>query len=291
MTHYNLVVANDGTSTVTIVSQGQLTTIDDTHPAFSRIVDAVVAGDDPTEFLTFSLADEDGFGEDEDGDVVWGEEPVGDPLVQAHARYVAEGRNTANFSRFMDRLSKNPSRHSRQALWDWLNHQGLNVDTDGYLIGFKGVYSTDEDGLYVSGSSGTASVDGVEFENQQIPQRVGSVVEMPRTEVMDDPTQACSYGLHVGTWSYASGFGPITLEVRIDPADVVSVPNHDTSWKIRCCKYKVLAVHEPDRGNDLTAYEPEATYDPEHLAETLSPLVPSSFLERMRARLGRKAQA
>lgn len=290
MTKFNIAIDDSGASTVTMVSQGQITTIDDSHPFFGRIVDALVEGGDPTDWLDFSasVTDLDGFNDEGDG-ISWGDgEPVGEPLTVTYTRYVVEGRDTSNLPRFMERLAKNPSAHARKTLWEWLGVQGLNIDTEGYIIGYKGVQRLDEDGYaFESSSSGRATVDGDE-KIGQIPQNVGSVVEMPRTEVMDDPNSNCAEGLHVGTYDYATGFGPVTLEVRVDPADVVSVPTGCAGWKIRCCKYKVLAVHNPDAGDDLTAYEPEATQGPDHVSETLAPLVPVHFLDRLRSRLGRK---
>jgi hypothetical protein len=67
------------------------------------------------------------------------------------------------------------------------------------------------------------------------------VVRMARHEVQDDPYNSCSTGLHVGTFNYARGFGDTRIRVRINPADVVSVPHDGAGEKIRVC---VLRVEE-----------------------------------------------
>jgi hypothetical protein len=75
--------------------------------------------------------------------------------------------------------------------------------------------------------------------------------------VDDDSSKDCSYGLHVGTYEYASMFAPVLTEVKFDPADIVSVPDYDTN-KVRVCRYTVIAIHMPEVEDDLAKYEPES---------------------------------
>ena len=68
---------------------------------------------------------------------------------------------------------------------------------------------------------------------------------MPRKQVDDSVDIGCSFGLHAGTYEYASNFGNgVTLTVRIDPANVVSVPRDCEYQKIRCSEYTVIATAE-----------------------------------------------
>ena len=92
-------------------------------------------------------------------------------------------------------------------------------------------------------SSGTASVNGVE-QTGTIRNNIGDVVTMPRNAVEDDPKVACHVGLHVGSFSYANGFGRHLLTVKVDPADVVSVPEDHGNQKMRVCAYTVVEVNE-----------------------------------------------
>jgi hypothetical protein len=123
------------------------------------------------------------------------------------------------------------------------------------IVGYKGVKKqqaptdpdlgyTNEVNEYLSIFTGNAIVDG-ERVSGHVPNKIGSLVEMPRNEVTFDPAVGCSYGLHVGTWDYANNFGRGgVLEVHVNPRDVVSVPT-DSSWaKMRVCRYRVVGVTE-----------------------------------------------
>lgn len=279
---YNIAYNEDGQSVITLFSKGEVITIDGGHPNHDRIAHALLNGEDPVRFLSIAQAIIDM----DERVVILGNtvhfdgEPIHNTLARTILRYTTEGRDTTGLVKFMERLAENPSARGREVIFEWVADRDLTIMEDGRFVGWKGV---GED--FRSQSSGTAYVDGVKYENQRIPNKVGSVVSMPRTEVMDDPNQDCHVGLHIGTHQYAKGFGSTLLEVAIDPADVVSVPARDTSWKIRCCQYEVLAIHESEQATFDTEYEAEAEFDAEvDLDEALETVVPGGFLARMRAR-------
>jgi hypothetical protein len=234
-------------------------------------------------------------------------DPVYNGLATTIQRYHAEGRDATNLVRFMERLSLNPSANSREQLFRWTNAQNLTIDADGFIIGYKGVSDrpsdedyTDEDGTplfpldqypFLSASGGHGIVDGIEI-NGRLPMGVGVTVEMPRREVNDNPNEGCSTGLHVGDYNYAVGYARAgaLLEVKFDPADVVSVPADCNFAKLRCCKYTGVAIHDVDLGDDLTDHEPEATWDNDAAWDEFATVIPQSFAARLRERLriGRK---
>jgi hypothetical protein len=109
---------------------------------------------------------------------------------------------------------------------------------------------------------------------------------MNRDEVQDDPGKACSTGLHVGTKSFAKDFGAVVIEVKIDPADVVSVPHESGGQKLRCAKYEVARVSVED-SYGLRHYEPAGTFTPEAAGESLVAAgVPVSFVSRLLSKVG-----
>jgi hypothetical protein len=68
---------------------------------------------------------------------------------------------------------------------------------------------------------------------------------MERRFVNDDFANACSGGLHVGSLEYAlgwAGVGGRVVIVSVDPADVVTVPTHETT-KLRVCSYTVVGEY------------------------------------------------
>jgi hypothetical protein len=62
--------------------------------------------------------------------------------------------------------------------------------------------------------------------------------------VDDNPENGCSYGFHAGSIDYAGNFGGSdrrVVIVKINPEDVVSVPNDCECQKLRTAKYEVVA--------------------------------------------------
>lgn len=142
--------------------------------------------------------------------------------------------------RFMENLAANPQTHSREMLFDWIGERDFTITDEGYLVAYKGV--AEADGEWVSVHRGPAIVDGQPV-NGAVPNRVGSVVEIGRSEVAFDPGVGCSTGLHVGTFDYAKGWAQgALLRVIVNPRDVVSVPTDCEAQKMRVCRYKVAAV-------------------------------------------------
>jgi hypothetical protein len=145
--------------------------------------------------------------------------------------------------KFIEALSTNPNQESVDQLYTWLKSAGLVIDTDGMIVGYKGVQGRgSQSDPYRSVNSGKAIVNG-EVRIGNIPNGPGDVVEMPRSEVEFDPSVGCSQGLHVGSYAYASGWARgALLEVRVNPRDVVSVPTDCNAEKLRCCRYTVVDV-------------------------------------------------
>lgn len=144
-------------------------------------------------------------------------------------------------SKFLENAMENPGgEESVESLWSWMRGRNFTITDDGCFVAYKGV-RTLGDGTMVSVHSGTASVNGVVHKNQQIPNKIGAVITMDRSDVNADRSHGCSHGLHAGTWEYAKSFAPTTLAVKIDPRDVVSVPGDHAFAKLRVSKYVVMS--------------------------------------------------
>lgn len=142
---------------------------------------------------------------------------------------------------FLEKVQDNPNEHSREQLYDWLQAEDFSITSYGDIVGYKGV-ARDADNTLLSVRAGMAIVNG-ETITGQIPNAIGSVVEMPRSAVAHDPSESCSTGLHVGTFDYAHNWASgAMLKVAVNPRDVVSVPTDAGGKKIRVCRYRVVDV-------------------------------------------------
>lgn len=243
---YQITQDANGVQTLTFVgNDGQMRSVNSGVPNYKDTVNAVLNDDLdlatevslPLNAVVARLGDS-GFGHD-GANVTWlGRilSPKATDILLSFARK-SQDRLPA-LGKFFDRLNKNPSKHSVDQLFDWVNDVGLTIDDEGFILAHKGI----RDGASVR--SGTAVVNGIEY-NGRIPNPVGAIVEMPRNAVADAPEHTCSHGLHVGSLRYASSWAPTLITVRIDPADVVSVPNDGE--KMRVSKYTVVEVNETKR--------------------------------------------
>lgn len=195
---------------------------------------------------------------------VLGEDPENEDRIRAMVR-------------FLIRAKENPSMPDADKLYRWIFSEKLTLTPDGHFLGYKSVaknpssggkdiklpngdveredyaYTMHDGDIYWSHFNGGGITNGVEFPGQ-VPQWVGAVVEMPRDKVDDRGHVECSVGLHVGTYGYASqfyaGHNSQLLLVKVDPKDVVSVPDYDFT-KLRACRYTVVGEIEDILDVDL----------------------------------------
>lgn len=266
VSHTQTVDHGDRHESVAIFYNGILKQAADTHPNFSRIVEGYQEGMDPDDLIELFDVEatvRDAFAKLSDrvtvehGEVLMDGKPCEPVISRQILRLLDEGAPVEPLVKFMERLDANPSQHSRAQAFAWFNNHDFPIDDDGGVIAYKGVAGNATDG-YVSCASGQAWVNGVEH-NGQIPNAVGDIVTMPRSEVADNPAASCSVGLHVGTYAYAQSYARgAMLEVKVDPADVVSVPHDAAGEKIRVCKYEVL---------DIVTFENTNAYSGTEVAE------------------------
>ena len=165
---------------------------------------------------------------------------------------------------FFEKVMQNPSEHSRDNLYDWIDAQqqaegGFSITRNGNIVGYKGV--RENDGEYSSVNTGRAIVNG-EVQNGHISNSIGAVVEMPRSEVQFDPGIGCDVGLHIGTYNYAEGWAEgALLEVHVNPRDVVSVPTDCGAAKMRTCRYLVVDIIDAPHTKAVVRDYDGDTYD------------------------------
>jgi hypothetical protein len=191
-------------------------------------------------------------------------DPINNALSAQILRFLDEGvEDWKPLVAFFEKVQANPVDHSREQLFKFLDSNGMVISLaeDGDIVAYKGMRKhTDDEGkiYYQPTHHGHVIIDGVDFARSNDPearQYDGSVVEMPRSEVRHDPHQHCSVGLHIATFSFAKSYGDAIVEVRVNPRDVVSVPN-DSSQKVRACRYRIVGpVKAPHKSAVVPADE------------------------------------
>jgi hypothetical protein len=158
-------------------------------------------------------------------------------LEQKVLSIMADGLPLDHFAKFWERLQNNPSATSINELVDFLSYKELPITEDGFFIAYKGV---DDAYWSVKGNTSTKVLQGTVNSSGQIYNAIGSVIEVPRRGVDDNRANECSFGLHVGSLDYARSWSSRVVVVKVDPADVVSVPKDCSCQKCRVSKYEVL---------------------------------------------------
>ena len=275
--HFNIIKADEGSVITCYVPGNKPLVADDTHPNFDRIVEGALA-DDPSVIKLFDVAATaaEYFEPLSDrvsvkGGVVYLDgDPVDDVLTKQIVRFLDEGEEDfMPLVNFFENVQANPNEHSREQLFKWLDNRDFSINEDGMIVGYKGV-EDQGDGIFVSVHAGKAMVDGKVITGR-IPNPIGGIIEMPRSEVHHDPTNGCSSGLHVADFDFASGWGNTVLEVEVNPRDVVSVPTEDNTFaKVRCCRYKVIGISDRPHDSALRRFDPVVPWYEEGDSEELT---------------------
>lgn len=181
-----------------------------------------------TAVSTFS----EGAVEIKNGKVFYGGDEVHGAISKRILEFMSKGLPFQPLVNFLNNLMENPSMQSQTELYDFLEHQYLPITEDGFFLAYKAVRSD-----YMDKYAG-------KFRNQ-----VGDVCEMKRAKVDDNRGVGCSQGLHAGALNYVAGYGSVDagdkiVIVKINPKDVVSVPNDCNCEKLRTCRYEVVGEYQ-----------------------------------------------
>ena len=161
------------------------------------------------------------------------------PLAQKVFSLIQQNVPVTLLEKFWENLKQNPSYNSVRELYDFLSYKELPITEDGCFLAYRGLH----DNFYsVSGNLKTKVLQGTVNSKGQIYNGVGEHIEVQRNCVDDDRNNHCRPGLHVGSLDYARGWarGKVVV-VKVNPKDVVSVPNDCQCQKLRCCAYTVVS--------------------------------------------------
>jgi hypothetical protein len=229
---------------VVVVIDNKPHTISKTHITYQKVVDAIKAGDweavkntiDPQKVVV-------NYGQGNvavQGDkLFWKGEEMHGTIVTRMIAMLQEGFSIEPLVLFMENLMGNPSFRAVNELYGFLEKNNLPITPDGHFLAYKKVREN-----YKDVHSGT-------FDNS-----VGKVCEMERNKVNDNKEQTCSTGLHFCSEGYLGHFGGERVMIlKINPADVVSIPTDYNNSKGRCCRYEVIGEvgHNPNDKEEFTS--------------------------------------
>ena len=183
-------------------------------------------------------------------EVTFEDERLPSALANKVRSIAREGLPLKLFVNFWKNLQANPSANSVRQLYDFLSYRELPITEDGCFIAYKGVQ---RNGYSCHGNTRTKVLQGIVDDSGKIENNIGDTIEVLRRDVDDNRGNGCSYGLHVGSLEYAESFSQgKLLIVKINPADVVSVPQDCSCQKCRVSKYQILDAYETEITNAVT---------------------------------------
>jgi len=223
---------------VVVVIDNKPHTISKTHITYQKVVDAIKANDwetvkDTIEPKKVVLEYGKGNVEVQGEQLFWKGKAFHNALATRMIQMLQDGFPVEPLVNFMENLMKNPSYRSVNELYGFLEKNNLPITSDGHFLAYKKVRKDYKD-------CHTGTMDN----------SIGQVVEMERHSVDDNANNTCSSGLHFCSKEYLNSFGgDRTVIVKINPADVVSIPTDYDFSKGRACRYEVigeLGVHPDD---------------------------------------------
>jgi DNA-binding XRE family transcriptional regulator len=161
----------------------------------------------------------------EDGVVMYDGMPVHNVVSDRILSMLAEGWNIDPMISFLQNLMSNPWKQAIDELYLFMEANQLPITTDGHFLAYKVVTNDFKDKQTRS------------FDNS-----VGAVLDMLRDDCDSDRNRTCSTGFHFCGFSYLSHFGSADdniMIVKVNPADVTSIPSDYRNAKGRACHYSI----------------------------------------------------
>lgn len=230
-----IIALNDGVVNAVVEIDGcnKSITVDKTHSNYDGLMECLETGD-AEEFMrlydlkeaVFQYSGE--YLEVDGSSVKLNGESVPQVFLQTVLDMISNAINPVYMENFIKNLLDNPSKLTITHLYDFMQHGSMPITEDGCFLAYKGVNENFTD-VY------TGTIDNTP----------GSIIpRMKRAEVDDDRNVGCSYGYHAGSLEYAKGWarGKVVI-VKINPKDVVSVPEDCNFQKLRCSFYEIVSEY------------------------------------------------
>lgn len=206
-----------------------------THANYFNILAALDKGDieavKPLVEVRQNIADSsDGLITLENGKLIFDGKPLHNSLTTRILALMRDGFDVRPLTNFLRNLLDNPSKTAVDELYLFLESCNLPITADGHFIAYKMIRR-----------------DWTDKHSGTMDNSVGAVVKMRRNEVDDKRHNTCSDGLHFASLHYVTNgnfgsrnSGDRLVALKINPANVVSIPADYNNSKGRACEYLVL---------------------------------------------------
>lgn len=173
---------------------------------------------------------------------------VNNVVAERVKEFAKQGLPFEHLLLFLDNVRKNPSYRAQEELFKFLENKYLPITEDGCFYAYKSVRN-----------------DWKDFYSGTIDNHIGNEISMERNTVDDNKDRHCSKGLHCGAIDYVNGYGghdKHIIIVKVNPADVVSVPTDCSCQKVRVCKYICWAEYQQPLTKPL--YQDQIDYNDDY---------------------------
>ena len=250
-----------GSDSLTVFVQGKSYTINKQAKTFELVlagvkandVDKVIQAVNIKESITTALNQNSDLVRVEEDKIFYANREVTGVIASRIFEVIHLGLDVTPMVKFLENLMANPSKRATDEGFGFIEACSLPITPDGCFLAYKRVRDdyrdvhsatvlnkpydlfTAEDIVAIEQTQGKRNEVQVEVINSV------TTVSMPRNLVNEDRDQTCSEGLHFCSYDYLQHFGGARIVVlKINPADIVSIPSDYNNSKGRCSKYQVV---------------------------------------------------
>ena len=250
-----------GSDSLTVFVRGKSYTVNKQAKTFDLVLSGVKENNEQKvydavnikESITSALNASSGVVRIEDSKIFYADREVTGVIASRIFEVIKLGLDVQPMVKFLENLMKNPSKRAVDEAFGFIEACSLPITPDGCFLAYKRVRAdyrdvhsgtvlnkpynlfTVEDSVAINASQGKLGEVEVEVINGV------TTVSMPRNLVNEDKDKTCSEGLHFCSYNYLQHFGGARIVVlKINPADIVSIPADYNNSKGRCSKYQVV---------------------------------------------------
>ena len=172
----------------------------------------------------------------DDGAIYYNGAELHNVMVDRIFQFIKEDFPIERLVKFLENALLNPNSVAVNELYLFLENSNLPLTEDGCFLSYKKVRSDYK--------SFHPNPDGSRYDHH-----IGAKLEMNREDCDERRNETCSRGLHFCSFKYLSKFnyrqGRVVI-LKINPKDVVTIPNDYNNAKGRACYYEVIAEYDSE---------------------------------------------